>query len=138
MKIIGVSNQKKIHEMCGKAWTHKLLDKQTQKIIYRSDIRPITKASPNHKHDTGGWESGTPTGSSEGSIPIKTPSVATVFIRSRQDDIDSSIVKPMLNLTHIISYNKFFSPPQENGEQITVKDNKLLTTSLTVDSTLKS
>ena len=39
----------------GKGWTHKHLDK--------SAVRPITKANPNHKSDTGEWESGTPTGS---------------------------------------------------------------------------
>ena len=30
-------------EHCGDAMTHKLLDKITQKIIYRSAVRPITK-----------------------------------------------------------------------------------------------
>ena len=84
-------------------------------------------ANPNHRLDTDGGESRTPTGSSEGSIsgtptessegsiPIKTPQVTAVFIRSRQDDADSSIVKPMFE----------FEQPQENGEQITVKGNKL-------------
>ena len=32
-------------EHCGDAMTHKLLDKITQKIIYRSAVRPITKAN---------------------------------------------------------------------------------------------
>ena len=36
-------------EHCGDAMTHKLLDKMTQKIIYRSAVRPITKANPNHR-----------------------------------------------------------------------------------------
>ena len=33
-------------EHCGDAMTHKLLDKITQKIIYRSAVRPITKSNP--------------------------------------------------------------------------------------------
>ena len=31
------------------------------------------------------------------------------------------------------SYDNFFSPQQENGEHITVKDNKLLTTNFKVE-----
>ena len=34
-------------EHCGDEMTHKLLDKKTQKIIYRSAVRSITKS--NHK-----------------------------------------------------------------------------------------
>ena len=64
----------------------------------------------------------TPTRSSKVLIPIKTPQVPTVFIKSRHDDADSSAVK-------LISE---FESPQENGEQITAKDNKLLTTNFTV------
>ena len=48
-------------EHCGDAMTHILLDKQTQKIIYRSAVSPITKVSPNHRLDTDRVESGTPT-----------------------------------------------------------------------------
>ena len=44
----------------GHAMIHKLVDK--------SAVRPITKVNPNHKLDTDERESGTPTGSSEGSI----------------------------------------------------------------------
>ena len=36
-------------EHSGDAMTHKLLDKITQKIIYRSAVRPITKANPKHR-----------------------------------------------------------------------------------------
>ena len=46
--------------------THKLLDEYTQKIVYRSAVRPITTANPNHRLNTDGGESGTSTGSSEG------------------------------------------------------------------------
>ena len=95
----------------GKAWTHKLVDE--------SAVRPLTKANPNHRLDKDGGESrtptglsegsisGTPPGSSEGSIWMKTPKDPTVFIRSRQDDEDSSAVNPMFE----------FEPPQENGSR---------------------
>ena len=62
-------------ELCGDAMTHKLLDKITQKIIYRSAVRPITKSNPNHRLDVDGGESGTSMGASEGSKPTKTPKV---------------------------------------------------------------
>ena len=97
----------------GHAITHKLVDK--------SAVRPLMKANPNHRLDTDGGESGPPTGYSEGSILIKTTEVPTVFIRSRQDDAESSAVKPKLESDpYHKSYVKVFSPPQENGEQITV------------------
>ena len=46
-------------EHCGDAMTHKLLDKITQKIIYRSAVRPITKANPNHRLEVDGGETST-------------------------------------------------------------------------------
>ena len=51
--------------------THQLLDKITQKIIYRSAVRPITKSNPNHRLDIDGGESGASMGYSEGSKPTK-------------------------------------------------------------------
>ena len=64
-------------EHCGDGMTHKLLDKITQKIIYRSAGGPATKSNPNHRlTEDGGEVSTTKQPSSE---------VLTVFIRSRQD-----------------------------------------------------
>ena len=82
-------------EHCGDAMTHKLLDKITQKIIYKSAVRPITKSNHHHGLDIDGGDSGASKGSSEGSNPTKTPKVPTVFIRSRKDDAGPSIIKPM-------------------------------------------
>ena len=67
--------------------THKILDEITQKIIYRSAVRPTTKVNPNHRLEFDGGEAST----------SKQPSskVPTVFIRSRQDDADLSHIKPM-------------------------------------------
>ena len=107
----------------------------THKHVNKNPVRPFTKANPYHKHHIGEGESatstglsedaisGTPTESSENSIQIERLQVPTIFIKSRHDNADSSIVKPMVE----------FEPPQENGEQITVKDNNLLTTNLTVE-----
>ena len=36
-------------EHCGDAMTHKLLDHETQKIIYSSDVRPKKSSTPNHR-----------------------------------------------------------------------------------------
>ena len=37
-------------EHCGDTMTHKLLDKITQKIIYGSALRPLTKSNPYHRY----------------------------------------------------------------------------------------
>ena len=58
-------------EHCGDAMTHKLLDKITQKIIYRSAVRPITKSNPNHRLDIDGGESGASMGASQGPSRLK-------------------------------------------------------------------
>ena len=52
-------------EHCGDAMTHKLLDKITQKIIYRSALSPITKSNPNHRLDIDGGQSSISMGASE-------------------------------------------------------------------------
>ena len=62
--------------------THKLLDKHTQKIIYRSAVRPITTANPSHRLEIDGGESGASIGSSEHSQE-NISKVPTVFIRTR-------------------------------------------------------
>ena len=46
-------------EHCGDTMTHKLLDKITQKIIYRSAARPLTKSNPNHRLTEDGGEAST-------------------------------------------------------------------------------
>ena len=81
-------------EHCADAMTHKLLDNITQKIIYRSAVRPITKSNPNHRLTEEGGEAST----------AKQPSskVPTVFIRSRQDDLIHLTSSPCLNLILMI------------------------------------
>ena len=112
-------------EHCGDAMTHKFLDKITQKIIYRTAVRPITKSYPNHRLDIDGGESGASRGDSECSKLTKTCKVPTVFIRSRQDDASPSIIMPMPEFVpdNLIG-RTFLLSPQENGERLRAKVTK--------------
>ena len=97
--------------------THKLLDKITQKITYRSAVKPLTKSNPNHRLTEDGGEAST----------SKQPSskIPTVFIRSRQDDADPSHIKPMPEFDPDDSIGRtFLLPPQENGERLRAKVTK--------------
>ena len=96
---------------CADAMTHKLLDMITQKIIYRSAVRPITKSNPSHRIDIDGGEYRKSMGASEGSKLTKTPKVPTVFIRSRQDDAGPSIIKPMPEFDPDSLIGRTFLPP---------------------------
>ena len=66
--------------------TQKHLDKESQKIIYRSAVRPISKGNLNHRLTTNGEESGSSPGYSEGTPLKELSKVLTIFIRSRQDE----------------------------------------------------
>ena len=84
-------------EHCGDAMTHKLLDHETQKIIYRSAVKPKKSSTLNHRLAPPGGEvstssdpsedkisSGSPLEPSEGYSPKqKTPAV---FITSRDEE----------------------------------------------------
>ena len=103
-------------EHCQDGMTHKLLDKITQKIIYRSAVRPITKTYPNHRLTEDGGEAS----------KSKQPSskVPTVF-RSRQDDADPSHIKPMPEFDpDDLIVRTLLLPPQENGERLRAKVTK--------------
>ena len=108
--------------------THKLLDHETQKIIYRSAVRPKQSSTPNHRLAPHGGEvstssgpsedkisSGSPLGYPEGSSPEQ--KAPTVFIRSR-DEANPSGSKPMptFDPSDLIG-RTFLLPPEENGER---------------------
>ena len=114
-------------EHCGDATTHKILDHDTQKLIYRSAVRPKKSSTPNHRLAPHGGEvsassdpsedmnsSGSPLGSPEGySAERKTP---TVFIRSRDEENPSgSKSMPTFDPSDLIG-RTFLLPPEENGE----------------------
>ena len=85
--------------------THKILDHDTQKLIYRSAVRPKKSSTPNHRLAPHQGEvsassdpsedkisSGSPLGDPQGSSPNQ--KAPTVFIRSR-DEENPSGSKPM-------------------------------------------
>ena len=115
-------------EHCGDAMTHKILAHDTQKIIYRSAVRPKKSSTPNHRLAPHGGEvsassdpsediisSGSPLGSPEGYSPKqKDP---TVFIRSRDEENPSgSKPMPTFDPSDLIG-RTFLLPPEENGER---------------------
>ena len=115
-------------EHCGDAMTHKILDHDTQKIIYRSAVRPKKSSTPNHRLAPHGWEvsassdpsedkisSGSPLGSPEGSPPEQ--KAPTVFIRSRGEENPSgSKPMPTFDPSDLVG-RTFLLPPEENGER---------------------
>ena len=116
-------------EHCGDAMTHKLLDHETQKIIYRSTVRPKKSSTPKHRLAPHGGEvfyilsdpsedkitSGSPLGQSEGSSPkTKAP---PVFIRTRdKENLSGSKPMPTFDPTDLIG-RTFLLPPEKNGER---------------------
>ena len=115
-------------EHCGDAMTHKILDHDTQKIIYRSAARPKKSSTPNHRLAPHGGEvsassdpsedkisSGPPLGYPEGSSPEQ--KAPTVFIRSRDEENPSgSKTMPTFDPSDLIG-RTFLLPPEENGER---------------------
>ena len=108
-------------EHVGHALTHKCLDDDTKKILYRSAVRPSDSAHPNKRLAPDGGES------SKMPNPI-------VFDRSRQDDSQSA-TKPMAeyNPDDLIG-RTFLLPKNEQGERLraTIKG-KVIETSKHLD-----
>ena len=119
-------------EHCGDAMTHKILDHDTQKIIYRSAVRPKKSSTPNHKLAPHGREvsassdpsgdkisSGSPLGSTEGYSPNQM--APTVVNRSRDEENPSgSKLMPTFDPSDLIG-RTFLLPPEENGERYRAK-----------------
>ena len=115
-------------EHCEDAMTHKIIDHDTQKIIYRKAVRPKKSSSPNHRLAPHGGEvssssdpsedivsSGSPLGSPEVSSPNQ--KAPTGFIRSRDEENPSgSTPMPTVNPSGLIG-RTFLLPPEENGER---------------------
>ena len=60
-------------EHCGDAMTHKILDYDTQKIIYRSSVRPKKSSTPNHRLAPHGGEVSASSDPSEDKISSESP-----------------------------------------------------------------
>ena len=108
--------------------THKILDHDTQKIIYRSAVRPKKSSTPNHRLAPHGGEVSASSDPSEDKIssgsPLGVPEVSqpkqkahTVFIRSRDEENPSgSKPRPTFDPSDLIG-RTFLLPPEENGER---------------------
>ena len=115
-------------EHCGDAMTHKILDHDTQKIIYRSAVRTKKSSTPKHRLAPHGGEvsassdpsedrisSGSPLGDPEGSPPEQ--KAPAVLIRSRDEENPSgSKPMPTFDPSDLIG-RTFLLPPEENGER---------------------
>ena len=60
-------------EHCGDAMTHKILDQDTQKIIYRRAVRPKKSSTPNHRLAPHGGEDSSSSDPSEDKITSGSP-----------------------------------------------------------------
>ena len=98
-------------EHVGDALTHKLLDDDTKKMLYRSAVRPSDSAHPNKRLVPDRGES------------YKTPK-PIVFVRSRQDDSQSA-TKSMAeyNPDDLIG-RTFLLSKNEQGERLTLSKGK--------------
>ena len=122
-------------EHCGDAMTHKIIDHDTQKIIYRSAVRPKKSSTPNHRlaphvgevsassdRSEDKISSGSPLGSPEGSSPEQ----KAVFIRSRDEENPSgSKPMPTFDPSDLIG-RTFLLPPEENWERDRAKVTRLV------------
>ena len=115
-------------EHCGDAMTHKILDHDTQKIIYRSAVRPKKSSTPNHRLAPHGGEGSASSDPSEDKhFLLITPWIPrrlltetegpTVLIRSRdQENPSGSKPMPTFDPSDLIG-RTFLLPPEENGER---------------------
>ena len=123
-------------ECIGKAANEDLVNYPSvhQTSTHPWDPTMLDAPNPYHSLSTDGGKHGSPNGPSEGSQP-KTIStrVPNSLFRSRCNQ-DPSAVKPMFEFDpYDKSYCIFFSPPEENGEQITKNGNKVLSTKFTLE-----
>ena len=115
-------------EHCGDAMTHKILDHDTQKIIYRSAVRPKKSSTPHHMFAPHGGEVSASSDPSEDIISSRSPlgspegyprnqKAPTVFIRSRDEENPSgSKPMPTFDPSDLIG-RTFLLPCEENGER---------------------
>ena len=116
-------------EHCGDSLTYMVLDAVTNKIIYRSALRPMTPKDPNKRLvDAGGEEDyqphekstkhPTPVPNGEKPAPLDTP---TLYIKSMHDDGPPSS-KPLPGFNHDDLVGRTFRlPPGDNGERLRAK-----------------
>ena len=117
-----------VWEHCGDAMTHEILGHDTQKIIYRSAVRPKKSSTPNHRLAPHGGEVSASSDPSEDKISSESSlgdpegyspeqKAPTVFIRSRDEENPSgSKPMPTFDPSDLIG-RTFLLPPEENEER---------------------
>ena len=85
-------------EHCGDVMTHKLLDQKTQKIIYRSAVRPQKSSTPNHRLAPHGGEVSTSSGPSEDTISYGSPVGHSKGSSLKQKTLQSSSGPEMMRI----------------------------------------
>ena len=108
--------------------THKILNHDTQTIIYRSAVRPKKSSTPNHRLAPHGGEVSASSDPSEDKVSSRSPhgspqgfspqqKAPTFFIRSR-DEANPAGSKPMPTFDPSdLTGRTFLLPPEENGER---------------------
>ena len=106
-------------EHCGDAMTHKILDQDTQKIIYRSAVRPKKSSTPNHLVPHGGEvstssdpsedkiSSGSPLGSPEGSSPNRRPLQSSSGPEMKRFHLDPSLCLHLTLVTSLVGLSYY-------------------------------
>ena len=95
-------------EHCGDAMTHKILEHETQKIIFRSAVRPKKSSTPNHRFAPHGGEvsassdpsedkisSGSPLGDPEGYSPEQKALQSSSGPKMKRIHLDPSLCLPL-------------------------------------------
>ena len=107
-------------EHCGDAMTHKILDHDTQKIIYRSAVRPKKSSTPNHRLAPHGGEvsassdpsedkisSGSPLGYPEGSSPEQKALQSSSGPEMKRIHLDPSLCLHLTLVTSLVGLSYF-------------------------------
>ena len=102
------------------AMTHNILDHDTQKIIYRSAVRPKKSSTPNHRLAPHGGEvsassdpsedkisSGSPLGSSEGSSPDRRTPQSSSGPEMKRIHLDPSLCLHLTLVTSLVGLSYF-------------------------------
>ena len=115
-------------EHCADAMMNKILHQYTQKLVYRSAVRPKKSSTPNHRLAPHGGEvsassdpsedkisSQSPLGSPEGSPPNQKALQSSSGPETKRIHLDPSLCLP-LDPSDLIG-RTFLLPPEENGER---------------------
>ena len=98
-------------EEFGDAMTHKLLDTETKKIIYRSAAKAQKSSTPSNRLASHGWEGFSSTGSSEDQSTPGSPVGPSEVSSSRPEPLQSSSLLEMM-MIHLGPSHCLHLPPK--------------------------